>query len=506
MDATWADLIQEPFSKEEKAAVTLTTALPSPSPEREQAAPWSGMGVTQDRPVDSKDEKPATRSTTVLPSPSPELSSTGLPWDEKDDRDLDALLDSHIGGTLLEYDVSPTPTGYRATSFSGFDTLSSFSDSYTTLSVSAIGLGIPQPSTEHGVDVSLSSLRFTTDMSVEQSTLSGFTPFMSNDDFVRALLTPVSETKFDQTESAKENATPESSTTPLCIPPTDLFRTTTHDDMTAVDESESEDESDAEDETDVEEEMNGDYEDETDVEEEMGDDYDDETDVEGTPSMQAYSSVCPPRAEVFKSFAPSAAGSVRKAVRFDMNLRIEELDPDRVMGPPKQPCEERMDVAFRRACREYRDDLDLLQEHFDSKRAAFNSYLHAAFPVVTEESQSVNDTYTNSYSSEDRSTKKHTLDDDNSANEHTAKKSRVAVQTNVGHSTYSITVNGITPDEQAANDIHGKETAAYGEHPNFELMVEDNQPGRVFRVVRWELYHPVSKKAVPKSDPLCRFV
>ncbi|KAG0371765.1 hypothetical protein BGX24_001227 [Mortierella sp. AD032] len=263
-----------------------------------------------------------------------------------------------------------------------------------------------------------------------------------------------------------ENTTPESPTIPLCVPPETLFLTTTQN-AAAENESESEDELDAEDETDVEEEMNS--------------DYDDETDVEGRPSMYAYSRVCPPRAEVVKSFAPSATGSVRKTVRFNMNLRIEELDPDRVMGPPKQPCEERMDISFRRACREYREDVDLLQEHTNSKRAAFNSYLHAAFPVV---SQSVNNNYANKHSSEYRSTKKRTLDDDNSDNEHTAKKSRVAVQANIDRSTYNITVNGITSDEQAVKDIQNKEPTAYGEHPNFELMVEDNQPGRVFRVAR----------------------
>ncbi|KAF9122461.1 hypothetical protein BGW39_009727 [Mortierella sp. 14UC] len=490
MDAAWAELIQEPSSKEEKT-VSLNTALPSPSPELEQAVPWSGMSLAQERPVASKDETTTTRSTGFLPSPSPELSSIRLPWGEKDDKVLNALLDSYIAGTLPENDSSLTPTGYGTTLFSSFGSLSSFSDHTTSLSVSATGLGIPQPSAEHGVEASLYSSGFTTDMSIEQSTASDFAPCMSNEDFILALLTP--EPLLEQSEPAMDSTPAELPSTPLCVHPNDLLQTTTVDEMTAEDESDADDDSDAEGETEVEDVMDDDYE---------SDESDDETDVEGAPANYAYVHICPPRDDIAKSKSDPTSffPSVQKSVRFDMNLHIEELDPDRVMSPPKQPGEERMDIAFRRACREYREDLELLQEHSDAKRAAFNAYLHAAFPVVKNEGQAIE---TNS--TVKRLANKRFLDiGDHSDDEHIAKKTRVAKQPSSHSSTVNITVNNLIPNDQAVNDTQIREPAALEEHPDFELMVENDQPGRVFRVARWGVYYPVLKKSAFKNDSRCR--
>ncbi|KAG0257657.1 hypothetical protein BGZ95_005174 [Linnemannia exigua] len=189
-------------------------------------------------------------------------------------------------------------------------------------------------------------------------------------------------------------------------------------------------------------------------------DNDIERDVEGRPLLCAYSRSCPLQSEVFESVAPSATDSVRKT--------IQDLDPDRSMGPPQQPGEEPMADATRCACWECKEDLDLMQEVFNSKRASFNSYIHAALPVVMEERQVVNDNYTNKHP-EERSAKK------------------------------SSGVKHIAPAVKEAKD---KESAAYGEHPSFKLMLEDNQPGRDFRVARWEVHHLVLKKVVPKSKTL----
>ncbi|KAF9902697.1 hypothetical protein EC991_004620 [Linnemannia zychae] len=477
MDAAWAELIQEPSSKEEeKKTVGLDTALPSPSPELEQAMPWSGMSLA------NKDETTRTRSTGFLPSPSPELSSIGLPWDEKDDKALDTLLDSYTAGTLPEND-SPTPTGYGTTLFSGFGSLSSFSDHTTSLPDPTVGLGIPQPSTEHGVNVSLSSSGLTTGMSIEQSTASEFAPCMSNEDFILALLTP--EPTLKQTEPAMDSTPAELPSTPLCVRPNDLLQTAI-DEMTSEDESDLDDDSDAESETEVEDDMEDGMDDYCE-----SDESDDETDVEVVPIQYAYAHVCPPRNDIVKSKSvPSSTfRSVRKTVRFDMNLHIEELDPDRVMSPPKQPGEERMDIAFRRACREYHEDSELLREHLDAKRMAFNAYLHAAFPVVKNDDQTV-----------EHSTNKRTLDnDDHSDGEHTTKKARVAEQVTNDPSTVSIPFNNVISNDQVVNDNHVKESAALEKHPDFGLMVADDQSNLVFRVARWEVYYPVQKKSVSKN-------
>ncbi|KAF9086955.1 hypothetical protein BGX23_008446 [Mortierella sp. AD031] len=161
-------------------------------------------------------------------------------------------------------------------------------------------------------------------------------PFDYSAAFVRALATPEPETEGEtETDEAESEGEPESPTTPLLSArPNDLFLRTAIASLP------------------------------------MSVDCSPQT-LQSLQSKRSNSnnSIC--------SNTPPA--SPRREVRFDTTPQIKELDDDRITGPPADPYEEPMDRALWRSRQDYRNSW-LFREHTDAKRAAFNAYLHAAYP------------------------------------------------------------------------------------------------------------------------------
>lgn len=87
--------------------------------------------------------------------------------------------------------------------------------------------------------------------------------------------------------------------------------------------------------------------------------------------------------------APTAVS--RRRTRFDPKPpSIKILALNRVKGPPKLPGEESMDIAFKRAGREYQQDSELRQEFEMAKRESLNAQLHASFPVAAAQDERSN--------------------------------------------------------------------------------------------------------------------
>ncbi|KAG9073158.1 hypothetical protein KI688_000945 [Linnemannia hyalina] len=148
----------------------------------------------------------------------------------------------------------------------------------------------------------------------------------------------------------------------------------------------------------------------------------------------------PPQGSV--TSAPAPATVSRRRIQFDSNPpRIISLDQDRVKGPPKLPEEvpERFGTALRRATQEYLDDSELWRELEKGKRVSLNAQLHAVFPIVTHDEKMSNSRPVDQQTTEERVNKKYAIDnvetEECSTDEPATKKTRVTEGTTAGSSS-----------------------------------------------------------------------
>lgn len=96
-----------------------------------------------------------------------------------------------------------------------------------------------------------------------------------------------------------------------------------------------------------------------------------------------------PQGIVTSTSPPAPTAVSRRRTRFDPKPPSTKiLALNRVKGPPKLPGEESMDIAFKRAGREYQQDSELRQEFEMAKRESLNAQLHASFPVAAQDEMS----------------------------------------------------------------------------------------------------------------------
>ncbi|KAF8943028.1 hypothetical protein BGZ47_005903 [Haplosporangium gracile] len=489
MEVIWKDYFQGLLSKDETSSSSLPSpspelspaqvwihehsadadSLPSPSLKLPRVQTWSLEQPFQQQPVNDKDNI-ATTNPTPLPSPPLDLSIRS-PWIESENNVFDSLFELHTGHVFSEYATAP---------FSGLE-----------LDVSQLELGhghsISNSCTESRYGTTSSSLgvgaELITDLPVDGLMVS----FMSAEDLVQALVTPVSE--LIEAGDINNKAT---STTPLCVRPNDLFVETTAQDG-KIDQ--------------------------------------------GNPMTVDCSHLPPPQDTVTTDSTPAAAS---RRVRFDMTPHIKLLDPTRVTGPPKQPDEEHIDDIMRNARWEYRWDKDLRQEHKLAKWASLNAHLHAAFPIDEQDEQASDEQQSDQHSTENYSSKKRNIDsddiDDSLAYERPGKKSRVAE-----HASNEISFSNPLSDEHTVDQLGVKEIwvnndtttdcpagadstndqvfdvmaaikmhvtvesqaedlLALSQHPDFDEMIKDDESGRSFRLFRWNLYYPTLQTEESQED------
>ncbi|KAG0312103.1 hypothetical protein BGZ97_011448, partial [Linnemannia gamsii] len=431
---------------------------------------------------------------------------------------FDSLFESHTGHAFSGYGTAPLSSldetsaafEYGASdSLPGHDTLLSSAKNelgITHLSA-ALELDTPQLNGDtlmdtfaiSGYGTGSSSLRVGAVLNVEQSADNHMaSSFISTEDLVQALVTPVSE--LFEVGNPDDKVEP---VTPLCVRPDDLV-------FEVVTKS--------------------------------------ETIEKGSSTSTGGSVLLPPQDTSVTVLAPTVAF---RRVRFDMTPHIKVLDSTRVTGPPKEPDEEHIDDIMRRARWEYRWDKDLRQEHKLSKRASFNAHLHAAFPVDTQGEQASDEQQNSQHSSEGCLSKKRNIDDSDeddfltderhvkkhrtvehtssslssafnpSSNEHTVEQlgvqeimvnnhttidSQFNKHTTIDHVTGSDTI-----DDEAYNVVSAiKKHAAMeseaddvlAQHPDFDEMIKDDLIGRSYRLFRWNLYYPATHNEDFEEDEL----
>jgi len=246
---------------------------------------------------------------------------------------------------------------------------------------------------------------------------------METQDFVRALITPEPET---------DEAEPESPTTPQFARPNDLFF-------------------------------------ETSIATTMACVSDHLMSVTGC-SQDHLLPLSSNNSNVISSPAPPVSVQPRKEVRFDMTPRIKELDNDRITGPPESD-EEYMESTLWRSRQDYVFS-DLFHEHCESKRASFNAYLHAAFPIEEEE-QLLSD----EFSDGDHPSVEH------ATSELTAEEERPIIKV---VSKQPALKSAIKPASMKRSPTR----LPSFKHPDFEDMAGDCNAGRTFRVTRWNHDYP----------------
>lgn len=475
MEVGWKDVHQDLASKDEKTSSSLpspspelspaqawsrehspdTDTLPPPSLELLRPQTWSIKQPFQQRPLNDKDSTTATNPTS-LPSPPLDLSN-GSPWIESETNVFDSLFESHTGHSFSECGTTPFSGLGLDASQSDFGHSHSISDSCTKSEYGVISSSL-------GVGAEL-NMHLPVDHLVAS--------FMSAEDLVQALVTPVSD--LIKARDINDKVT---SATPLCVRLNDLFVETT-------------------------------------AQNEKLD--------QGDPTTIACSHLPPPQGTISATPAPAAAA---RRVRFDMTPYIKLLDPARVTGPPKEPDEEHIDDIMRNARWEYRWDKDLRQEHKLAKWASFNAHLHAAFPVDEDDEQVTDEQQSDQFSIEDSdySTKKRSFDSDD-ANERLAKRSRVDEHAFGDSYSYTSSSNDVTVDQLGVKEplVNNDTTTNYPDgtdttkdqsfdvvsaikmhvvsesqaedlalspHPDFDEMIKDDEIGRSYRLFRWNLYYP----------------
>ncbi|KAG9064727.1 hypothetical protein KI688_002986 [Linnemannia hyalina] len=473
MEVSCRDVLQDMASKDEE---TSSSSLPSPSPELSPAQAWSQehSADTVALPPSSLElpraqtwsleqsfqqrDSTATTNSTSLPSPPLDLS-IGSPWIESKTNVFDSLFELHTEHSFSECGTTSFMGLELDTSQSAFGHGHSISDSCTN--------------SEH--DVMSSFLGVGAELNTHLPVGGLMTSFMSAEDLVQALVTPVSD--LIKARDINDKATP---AIPLCVWPNDLFVETAA----------------------------------------QGEKID-----QGNPTTIACSLLPPPQGTVSAAPAPAAAA---RRVRFDMTPYIKLLDPTRVTGPPEEPDEEHIDDIMRNARWEYRWDKDLRQEHKLAKWASFNAHLHAAFPVEEDDMQATDERQSDQFSTEDRSTKKHSIDSDDTddflADERPAKKSRAAdhassdscntpsndiiidqlgvkdplvnSDTTIDYLDGANTTNDQPFDVVSAIKMHvvsesqTEDRLALNQHPDFDEMIKDDEIGRSYRLFRWNLCYP----------------
>ncbi|KAK3837771.1 MAG: hypothetical protein JOS17DRAFT_786876 [Linnemannia elongata] len=489
MEVSWEDVRQDLATKDDE---TSSSSLPSPSPELSHAQAWShehsidtdalplpSLELSrpqtwsikqpfQQRPFNDKDNKAAT-TPTFLPSPPLDLS-IGSPWIESETNVFDSLFESHTRHSL-ECGTAP---------FAGLELDASQSDFGHSHSIS-------DSCTKSDYGVISSSMEVGAELNMNQPVDHLMASYMSAEDLVQALVTPISD--LIKAGDFNDKATP---ATPLCVRLNDLFVETAAQDKKLD---------------------------------------------QGNPTTIACSLLPPPQDTV------SAAAATARRVRFDMTPYIKLLEPTRVTGPPKEPDEEHIDDIMRNARWEYRWDKDLRHEHKLAKWASFNAHLHAAFPVDEDDEQATDEQQSNQFSTRDSScsTKKRSIDthdtDDLLADERLAKRSRVVEYASGESSSCTSSSNDITVDQlgvkeslvnydttidfpdgaDATNDrpfdvvsainIHvvpesQAEDLALSQHPDFDEMIKDDDIGRSYRLFRWNLYYPALQTDELQEDEI----
>ena len=490
MEVSCREVLQDLVSKEEE---TSSSSLPSPSPELSPAQAWShehSAGTDalpppslelphaqtwsleqpfQQRSLNDKDST-ATTNPTSLPSPPLDLS-TGSPWVESETNVFDSLFESHSEHSFSEC----------GTTSSGLELDASQSDF-------GHGHSISETCTKSEYSVMSSPLRVGAELNTDLPVDDLMASFMSAEDLVQALVTPVSD--LIKARDFNDKAT---LATPLCVRPNDLF----------VDTAAQNEKID-----------------------------------QGNPTTIACSLLPPPQGTVSTAPAPIAAA---RRVQFDMTPYIKLLDPTRVTGPPKEPDEEHIDDIMRNARWEYRWDKDLRQEHKLAKWASFNAHLHAAFPVDEDDGQAIEEQQSDQFPTEDCSTKKRHIDSDDSddflTDERPAKKSRVSELAVSDSSSCNSSSNDITVDQlgveeflvkndttdyldganttndqsfdvisaikmHVVSETQAEDLLALSQHPDFDEMIKDDDIGRSYRLFRWNLYYPASQTEKFQEDEM----
>lgn len=499
---------QWPTHSKEQAASTNSDSLPSPTPESPHTQPWTlGQPFHLQQSVNhDKDNAARTTNPTSLPSPPFDLS-IGASWIENEDNVFDSLFETRTGhafsdcgtASLSPLHESSTAFGYGASdALSGHDTLHSSAGNELGVTHLSAGLDLDAPKLiSHslmetfaisGYDTVSSSLGIGAALNMDHSADNRMaSSFMSAEDLVQALVTPISELfEAGNTDEKVEPATL------LCIQPNDLIF------EAAIEET---------------------------------------IDQGSSTSAGSSVSLLPQDSVVMVPITTVAS----RRVRFDMTPHIKVLDSTRVTGPPKDFDEEHIDDIMRRARWEYRWDMDLRQEHKLSKWASFNAHLHAAFPVDTQDGQASDEQQSNQHSSDDCLSKKRSIDSDDEDNflpdESRAKKHRTAEHTSSSPSSSSSSnpssnehtveqlgvkeilvsnytiINTQINKHTTADHVAGTDTTddealsvvsaikrqaamesevedALVQHPDFDEMVKDDQIGRSYRLFRWNLYYP----------------
>ncbi|KAF9142856.1 hypothetical protein BGX30_002046 [Mortierella sp. GBA39] len=182
----------------------------------------------------------------------------------------------------------------------------------------------------------------------------------------------------------------------------------------------------------------------------------------------------PPQGSVTSAPAPAAVS--RRRIRFDPRPpRIITLDQDRVKGPPKLPEEERFGTALRRATREYLDDSELWQELDMGKRVSLNAQLHAVFPIVTHDEKMSNSRPVDQQTTEERVNKKHAIGnvetEECSTDGPATKKTRVTEGTATGSSS-SISTRGHLVMQDGAIEYSTMGNATLGDSIIYHTTIE----------------------------------
>ncbi|KAG0297677.1 hypothetical protein BGZ96_005341 [Linnemannia gamsii] len=493
-----------PTHSKGQVASTNSDSLPSPTPESPHTQPWTlGQPFLLQQSVNhDKDNAATTTNPTSLPSPPFDLS-IGASWIESEDNVFDSLFETRTGHAFSDYGTTPLSSLHESSTAFEYGGSDAFSGCDTPLSSAGNELGVTrlsaglEPDAPQLISHSLmetfattgygtvsSSLRIDAALNMEQPADNRMAlSFMSAEDLVQALVTPVSELF----EAGKPDDKVEPATL-LCVQPNDLIFEAAIEDK-SIDQSTS-----------------------------------------GPVFLLPQDTVV--------TVTVSTVASRR--VRFDMTPHIKVLDLTRVTGPPKEFDEEHIDDIMRRARWEYRWDMDLRQEHKLSKRASFNAHLHAAFPVDTQDEQASDEQQSNQHSTDDCLSKKRSIDSDDEGNfltdERHAKKHRTdehtsnspsssssnpfsnehtieqlgvkeilanncsATNTQINkHTTIDHVANADTTDDEALNVVSAIKKHAVMEpeaedvlvqHPDFDEMVKDDQIGRSYRLFRWNLYYP----------------
>lgn len=485
MEVSWEDVLRDLASKKGE---TSSSSLPSPSPELSPAQAWSHEHSTdtdslppsslelhgaqswsleqpfQQQPLSGKDNTAATNPTS-LPSPPLDLP-IGSPWIESETNVFDSLFESHTRHSFSECGTIP---------FSGLELNASQLDFVH-------GHGISDSCTKSEFGVMSSTLETGAELNKDLPVDALMTSFMSAEDLVQALVTPVSD--LIKSKDINYTTTPAA---PLCVRLNDLFVETAAQD----------------------EKIN-----------------------QSNPPTIACSLLSPRQGTA--SAAPVPAAAARR-VRFDLTPYIKFLDPTRVTGPPKEPDEEHIDDVMRNARWEYRWDKDLRQEHKLAKWASFNAHLHAAFPVDEDDEQSTDEQQSDQFSIEDCSTRKRRIDSDDDddilADERPPKKGRVAEnasndsfndnmvdqlevkeplvnnETTTDYPDGADTTKDQSFDVASAIKMHAISELQVGDlalsqHPDFDEMIKDDEIGRSYRLFRWNLYYPALQTEEFQEDEM----